>query len=102
MQLENPHSTPVETCLELLDARTGGLSRTEAARRLHTYGPNRLPEARRREPLLRFLAQFHNLLIHVLLGAAAVTALLQHWVDTGVILAVVLANAVIGPAGGQG
>lgn len=96
MQLDNPHSKPVETCLELLDARSGGLSGTEAARRLQVYGPNRLPEARRRGPLLRFLAQFHNLLIYVLLGAAAVTALLQHWVDTGVILAVVLANAVIG------
>ncbi len=45
---------------------------------------------------MRFLAQFHNVLIYVLLGAAAVTAGLQHWVDTAVILAVVLANAVIG------
>ena len=45
---------------------------------------------------MRFLAQFNNVLIYVLLGAAAVTAGLQHWVDTGVILAVVLANAVIG------
>ena len=41
-------------------------------------------------------AQFHNVLIYVLLGAAVVTGALQHWVDTGVILAVVLANAVIG------
>lgn len=40
--------------------------------------------------------QFHNVLIYVLLGAAAVTGALQHWVDTGVILSVVLANAVIG------
>ena len=45
---------------------------------------------------MRFLAQFHNVLIYVLLGAAVVTGVLQHWVDTGVILAVVLANAVIG------
>ncbi|WP_244743527.1 HAD-IC family P-type ATPase [Mesorhizobium sp. L-8-10] len=40
--------------------------------------------------------QFHNVLIYVLLGATVVTATLQHWVDTGVILTVVLANAVIG------
>ena len=45
---------------------------------------------------MRFLAQFHNVLIYVLMGAAVVTGALQHWVDTGVILAVVLANAVIG------
>ena len=54
------------------------------------------PTCRRRGPLLRFLSQFHNVLIYVLLGAAVVTGALQHWVDTGVILAVVLANAVIG------
>jgi hypothetical protein len=45
---------------------------------------------------LRFLAHFHNVLIYVLIGAAVVTAALQHWVDTGVILAVVIVNAVIG------
>jgi calcium-translocating P-type ATPase len=44
----------------------------------------------------RLLAQFQNVLVLVLLGSAAVTAALGHWVDTGVILAVVLANAVIG------
>jgi len=46
--------------------------------------------------LKRFLLQFHNILIYVLLACAAVTAALAHWVDTGVIVAVVLANAVIG------
>jgi calcium-translocating P-type ATPase len=47
-------------------------------------------------PVVRFLRQFHHVLIYVLIGAALVTGALQHWVDTGVILAVVLANAVIG------
>ena len=46
--------------------------------------------------MLRFLAHFHNVLIYVLLASAAVTAALQHWIDTGVILAVVIVNAVIG------
>ena len=45
---------------------------------------------------MRFLAQFHNLLIYVLLGAALVTALLGHAIDTALILLVVLANAAIG------
>jgi hypothetical protein len=40
--------------------------------------------------------QFHNILIYVLLGAAVVTALLDHWTDTAVILAVVVVNAIIG------
>lgn len=59
-------------------------------------GPNRLPEAQRRSALQRLTDQFRNVLILVLLGAAALTAALQHWVDTAVILAVVLANATIG------
>ncbi|MBX9944167.1 MAG: HAD-IC family P-type ATPase [Reyranella sp.] len=96
MTLSEPHAKSADACLAALDARPHGLSKAEVARRLAEHGPNRLPEVRGRGPVLRFLAQFHNVLIYVLLGAAAVTASLQHWVDTGVILAVVLANALIG------
>ena len=42
---------------------------------------------------MRFLLQFHNILIYVLLGSAVITMLLDHMVDTLVILAVVIANA---------
>ncbi len=94
--LTNPHSRPTVACLVALDAQSEGLTSEEAALRLVAHGPNRLPEARSRGPLMRFLAQFHNVLIYVLLGAAVVTGALHHWVDTGVILAVVLANALIG------
>jgi len=90
------HDKTVETALDALDATRGGLSAREAARRLEVHGPNRLPEPPKRSPVLRFLAHFHNVLIYVLLGAALVTAALGHWVDTGVILAVVIVNAIIG------
>ena len=90
------HALTAEQVLERLQATAAGLDAAEAARRREQYGPNRLPEPPRRHPLLRFLAHFHNVLIYVLLGAAVVTALLAHWVDTGVILAVVVINAVIG------
>ena len=91
------HALDSETVVQALqaDARHG-LSNAEARRRLAEHGPNRLPQAARRGPLLRFLAQFNNLLIYVLLGAAAVTAALQHWVDTAVIVGVVVINAIIG------
>ncbi len=92
----DPHAQPADACLVALDARPEGLTADDAARRLAVHGPNRLPEVRGRGPLIRFLTQFHNVLIYVLLGAAVVTGVLQHWVDTGVILAVVLANAMIG------
>ena len=94
--LTNPHATPAADCLVSLAATPDGLTAPEAERRLADHGPNRLPEVQARGPLVRFLRHFHNVLIYVLIGAAVVTGALQHWVDTGVILAVVLANAIIG------
>ncbi len=89
------HARDAHSVLDLLGTRETGLSSDEASERLATYGANRLPEAPGRSPLLRFLGHFHNVLIYVLLGSALVTAILQHWVDTAVILAVVVVNATI-------
>ena len=96
MQITDAHARPVPECLTALQSGPEGLGSAEVARRLAEAGPNRLSEAKGRGPMRRLLAQFNNVLIHVLLGAAIVTAALQHWVDTGVILAVVVANAVVG------
>ncbi|MEO1078150.1 MAG: cation-transporting P-type ATPase [Pseudomonadota bacterium] len=91
------HSRPAEEAFSAFESCAGGgLSESVVAGRREQYGPNRLPEAKGPGALLRFLRQFNNLLIFVLIGAAAVTALLAHYVDTGVILSVVLVNAVIG------
>jgi magnesium-transporting ATPase (P-type) len=73
-----------------------GLDEAEAEHRLRQHGPNRLPQVQRRSAWLRFLLQFHNLLIYVLLAAAATTAILEDYVDTAVIVAVVVLNALIG------
>ncbi len=90
------HAFTPDQGFEYLSAHAEGLSSTEAAERLRRHGYNRVTPPRRHGPLVRFLLQFHNVLIYVLLGAAAVTAALAHWVDTGVILGVVVINAVIG------
>jgi len=90
------HARPADAALAAVEAYSTGLSEAEAARRLERFGPNRLPEPPRRSRMLRFLAHFHNVLIYVLLASAAITAALGHLVDTGVILAVVIANAIIG------
>ncbi|MYZ48953.1 HAD family hydrolase [Rhizobiales bacterium L72] len=79
-----------------LGSGPAGLSAAEAASRLAADGPNRLPEAKRRSALARFLAQFDDVLIYVLLAAAVVTALLREFADLSMILLVVVANAVIG------
>lgn len=90
------HSLNAEQAQEELRSGPDGLSSDEAQRRLQRYGPNRLPETKPRSPLLRFLAQFNNALIYVLLVAGVFTAVLQHWLDAGVIMGVVLINALIG------
>lgn len=73
-----------------------GLASDEVARRLARFGPNQLPAPPRRPAWLRLLAQFHNVLIYVILVAALVTAALGHWIDTGVLMAAVVVNALIG------
>jgi potassium/sodium efflux P-type ATPase len=75
---------------------TDGLSQQEAETRIKQHGPNRLTPQKRRSPLLRFLMQFHNVLIYVLLLAAVIAAFLQHWLDAGVIFGVIVINAFIG------
>ncbi|MDK9724972.1 MAG: cation-transporting P-type ATPase [Sterolibacteriaceae bacterium MAG5] len=73
-----------------------GLAPDEAAARLAVHGANLLPGPPPRPAWRRFLFQFHNVLIYVMLVAAVVTTALGHWVDTGVLLAAVVVNAVIG------
>lgn len=90
------HNLTNTQVLEMLGVDAQGLSEEQVAQRREQYGLNRLRPPRRKNLLQRFLLQFHNILIYVLLGAAVVTALLAHWIDTGVILGVVFINAVIG------
>jgi magnesium-transporting ATPase (P-type) len=91
-----PHAEPGKSVVEDKGSHEMGLSTAEARDRLGKFGPNALPPARRRGPLLRFLLQFHNPLIYVLLTAAAITFWLEHHIDAGVILGVVIINALIG------
>ena len=93
---ESWHTQSTAGVFETLATSADGLAKEEINNRLVKYGPNRLAEAKTRGPLLRFLSQFHNVLIYVLIVAAVVTAILQHWVDAGVIFGVVIINAVIG------
>ena len=90
------HSLPAETILAELATSPAGLARDVAKRRLKEVGPNRLPPPPRESLLKRFFKHFHDLLIYILLAAGFVTAVLGHWVDTGVILGVVCINAIIG------
>jgi cation-transporting P-type ATPase F len=92
-----PHATEAKDLLARLESdEARGLSQTEAQARRERFGPNILSERRGHGPLVRFLLQFHQPLVYILLAAATVTGALGEWVDMGVILAVVLVNAIVG------
>ena len=90
------HSKTAEHVFHLLSTSNKGLADNEIASRTVQYGSNRLTPAKKQHPVLRFLSQFKNILIYVLLVAAVVTALLDHWIDAWVILGVVIINALVG------
>jgi magnesium-transporting ATPase (P-type) len=90
------HTQSKTDTLDALRATPDGLTQQEAQQRLEQYGSNRLPQPPKHGALVRFLLQFHNILIYVLLAAAVITALLNHLVDSAVILAVVLINSIVG------
>ncbi len=93
---ETWHNRAVVETFRAFAVDHSGLTAAEVARKRAKYGPNRLTQHRRSGPFARFLRQFHNLLIFVLIAAAVVTGALGHWVDTGIISAVILINAFIG------
>jgi magnesium-transporting ATPase (P-type) len=90
------HSLTSEASLAALSSGRSGLEAAEAEGRIAEFGPNRLAPPRRRGPWLRLVLQFHNVLLYVLLPAAVLTAMIQVWVDTAVIVGVVVINAVVG------
>ncbi|MBE7502317.1 MAG: cation-transporting P-type ATPase [Verrucomicrobiales bacterium] len=91
------HLLRTEEAVQLLgvDRRTG-LADEEVRRRQAQFGPNRLTAPRRQSELMRFLLQFHQPLLYLLLAAGAITLSLGEWVDASVIFGVVLVNAVVG------
>ncbi|CJK97663.1 cation transporting ATPase [Streptococcus pneumoniae] len=90
------HARQAEEALLELDSTTAGLTHEQAAQRLLRYGPNRLDEAKPASVWQRVLRHLNNVLLYVLIAAALVTGLMGHWVDTFVIIAVVVLNVAIG------
>ena len=90
------HALTADEAITQLETTRDGLSQEQVSQRLSSYGPNKLPEAPQASTLARFLKQFANLLVIVLMVAGILTAFLQHWIDTAVIFAVVIVNALIG------
>ncbi|MCJ7601793.1 MAG: HAD-IC family P-type ATPase, partial [Desulfobulbaceae bacterium] len=91
------HHLPADEVVDLLGSDPGkGLDLFEIKHRLEYFGPNTISVRKGKGPLWRFLLQFHQPLIYILIAAGVTTAVLQEWVDSGVIFGVVIVNAFIG------
>ncbi len=90
------HGKPIETVIDELRSSTAGLSSAAAAERLKTEGRNELAVKKKKHPFAMFLAQFTDLMILILIAAAAIAGFLGEAVDTIAILVIVLLNAVVG------
>lgn len=91
------HQLDVDEAVAVLESDTlKGLDLFEIKSRQELFGLNALPVQVGYGPLITFLLQFHQPLIYILLIASGITAFLHEWVDAGVILGVVLVNAIIG------
>jgi Ca2+-transporting ATPase len=91
------HHLPADEVLDLLNTNIEqGLDIFEVKHRQQRFGYNVLTPKRAQSPILRFLLQFNNPLIIILLVASLVTAILKDLTDAAVIFGVVLINAIIG------
>jgi len=90
-----PADLPVAELLPHLATSPDGLSLAEAQRRLAQYGYNELPE-KKVNPVLKFLSYFWGPIPGMIIVAAILSGVLRHWPDLGVILALLVMNAVVG------
>ena len=97
------HAKEAGEVLAALSVTEQGLSSAEAEKRAAEYGKNALKEAKKKSLIVKFLEQFKDVMIIVLLAAAVVSAVIalvegeySELIDAGVILLIVVLNAVIG------
>ncbi|MEA5597914.1 cation-transporting P-type ATPase [Rivularia sp. UHCC 0363] len=97
-QLESPyHELSVLSVIEKFNSNLeAGLTAEEVAIRYETYGWNQLPIKPGKPAWLRFLLQFNQPLLYILLVAGAVKAFLGSWTNAAVIWGVTVINATIG------
>jgi len=86
---------PLEETRRRLDAPADGLGGQEAQRRLEQYGPNEIAE-HKVSPLLRFLSYFWGPIPWMIEAAAVLSVPARHWTDFGIVLVLLVMNAVVG------
>jgi H+-transporting ATPase len=86
---------PLAELQKRLGSSPDGLSQAEAQHRLSEYGYNELAE-KKVNPFLKFLSYFWGPIPGMIMLAAILSAVLGHWLDLGVILALLVMNAIVG------
>ncbi|MFA5005697.1 MAG: HAD-IC family P-type ATPase, partial [Candidatus Omnitrophota bacterium] len=91
------HSLPVDEVIKRLEVDvSAGLSSDEVKKRRERFGLNQITPKKGTPLWLRFLLQFNQPLVYILLVATATTLFLKEWVDASVIFGVVFINAIVG------
>ncbi len=91
------HELPEQEVLQLLEShQTSGLTEAAVEARLQQFGPNEMTSQRRMSEWKRFLLQFAQPLMYILLLASGVTLFLGEYVDSAVIFGVTFVNALVG------
>lgn len=93
---ESAYRLTAAEVLARLDSDPNGLTAAEARRRLDAHGPNTIASGRRAAPVIRFLAQFTDWLILLLIVCAVVVASLGDATTASVLAVLVLLNTTIG------
>jgi H+-transporting ATPase len=88
-------SIPLSELQSKLRSSPEGLSQEEAQKRLSRYGPNEIEE-KKTDPFLKFLTYFWGPIPWMIEAAVILSAVARHWPDFGIILVLLLANAVVG------
>jgi H+-transporting ATPase len=86
---------PVADLMKRLGSSANGLTKQEAQSRLAKYGYNEIEE-KRVSPVLKFLSYFWGPIPIMIMVAAILSGVLRHWPDVGVILVLLIMNAVVG------
>jgi H+-transporting ATPase len=92
---DNLQTLPLAEVEKKLDSSPDGLTQAEAEKRLAQYGPNEIAEKKTNE-LLKFLSYFWGPIPWMIEAAVILSAAARHWPDFGIILLLLLANAVVG------
>lgn len=90
------HTKDKEETIHILRSRNEGLKNSEIKERQQIFGTNKLIEEKKKTLLGRFIQQFKNLMVIILIIAAIVSGLMGEWTDSIIILAVILINAILG------